>query len=292
MRKYIIIAFAPIFLFITLQSVAQGLLKIENPIRIMSYNVRIDNPGDGTNKWINRQERVSSIIRFHNADIFCLQETLSNQVKDIKNEFPKFEYYGIGSRNGENSGEFCPIFYNKFRFKLIDKGTFWLSETPQVAGSLGKFSNLPRIVSWVKLSDLTLAKEFYVFNTHLDYSNGQSREISSKLIMKKIAEMTTNLPVFLTGDFNERPGSKPYNIIVDTANTVKMFDPTNTATYPHHGPTFTSVGWDFLGIEGNIFDYIFVNSKINVIYHAIIGDNWDGTYPSKHLPVLIEMNFK
>jgi hypothetical protein len=34
-------------------------------VRVMSYNIRFDNPGDGKYMWSNRKQLVASMIRFH-----------------------------------------------------------------------------------------------------------------------------------------------------------------------------------------------------------------------------------
>lgn len=292
MKKFFLFIFLLITCFFPLHNFAQGLLKIDDPIRVMTYNIRFDNPNDGDNVWGNRKEKVATLIRFHKADIFCLQEALYNQVQFIDEAFPNFEYYGIGRDDGELDGEFSPIFYNKTRFKIIERGTFWLSEKPWVVGSLGWFAQLPRIVTWIKFMDLSLAQEFYVYNTHFDHDSQLARDNSAKLISKKISELDPGLPVILCGDFNDRPGTTPYKNITDTSNVVLMSDPIHSTKYPPLGPSFTFVGMDFRGMFGNRIDYIFVNQLVKVNYHAIISENHDGIYPSDHLPVLIEMNFK
>jgi len=287
MKKYISSLVLLLLISFSLQTIAQGLLKIDYPLRIVSYNIRFDNPNDGANVWDNRRLRVADILRFHKADIFCLQEALLNQIDDMKEQFPNFDYYGVGRTDGLQGGEFCPVFYNKNRFTILESGTFWLSETPEKAGSTGWYANLPRIATWVKFRDLILAKDFYIFNTHLDHASQAARDNGSRLIMTRINETCNGFPVILTGDFNDRPGTKPYNNVIYN-NGIEMFDAKTTAEHPHFGSTYTFVGWDFIGIPGKIIDYIFVNQKVSVSYHSYLSNNWDGIYPSDHIPVLID----
>lgn len=277
---------------ISFPAYAQELLKIDYPIRVVSYNIRFDNPGDGSNVWANRKERVATLLRFNQADIFCLQEALINQIEDLENEFPEFDYYGVGRDDGKQGGEFCPVFYNKSRFMVLESGTFWLSETPLKAGSTAWYASLPRIATWIKFRDLASGNDFFVFNTHLDHSSQSARDNGSKLIKQKINEMCGNLPVILSGDFNDRPGTKPYNNIIANDGKVLLTDAKISAKYPHLGSTFTFVGWDFIGVPGNTIDYIFTNSKVDVIFHSNLGVNYDGIYPSDHIPVLIEAVLK
>lgn len=285
--KFFVAVFLLFLLFPGVYS--QQLLKPEHPFRLVSYNIRFDNPNDGDNLWANRSERVANLLRFHKADIFCLQEALINQLEDLEAEFPEFDYYGVGRDDGKIKGEFCPVFYDAGRFEKTDYGTFWLSETPEKPGSTGWFATLPRIASWVKFRDKATGKILYVFNTHLDHASETARVRGSELIMQKITEICNGLPVFLCGDFNAKPGSEPYNNVVNIGNENRqLFDARTASEYQHHGPSFTYVGWDLTGVPGNIIDYIFVSPEVKVMQHGILGDNADGVYPSDHLPVLIE----
>jgi endonuclease/exonuclease/phosphatase family metal-dependent hydrolase len=292
MKKLNTILIFLVILFFSQSAICQGLLKLDYPLRVASYNIRFDNPNDRDNVWANRKDRVANLLRFHKADIFCLQEALINQVEDLEAEFPNYEYCGVGRDDGKKAGEFCPVFYDAARFIVIRSGTFWLSETPHKAGSTGWFATLPRIVTWVKFRNKLSGNAFYIFNTHLDHSSQSARDNGSKLIMDKIDEMSEGLPVILTGDFNDKPDSNPYNNITKNTSGVSMMDAKLQSKYPAHGPTFTFVGWDFIGVPGKIIDYIFVNEKVEVIQHAVIGDNIDGVYPSDHLPILVEIELE
>jgi endonuclease/exonuclease/phosphatase family metal-dependent hydrolase len=258
----------------------------------MTYNVRLDTPTDNENVWANRKDHLISVIKFNKADIFCLQEPLFNQINDLQQAFPEFGYYGVGREDGLNKGEFNPIFYDKRRFTVLEQGTFWLSETPDIPGNISWYATLPRLVSWVKLEDLSTGLAFYVLNTHFDNSSQNARDQSAILLLKKAFEITKNGPVVITGDMNDSPSSKPYKTIVENTNNLELQDASKVSKFPHHGPSFTFVGFDFIGVPGRVIDYIFVNKKVDVTWHATLTDNWDGIYPSDHLPVLIEFEIK
>jgi endonuclease/exonuclease/phosphatase family metal-dependent hydrolase len=108
-------------------------------MNIITFNIRFNNPSDGINAWTNRIEMVSGLLKFHEADIFGLQEALIGQIEDIQKNLPEFEWFGVGRDDGEKAGEFSPIFVNKTKFILIENGTFWLSESPEKQNcNLGK----------------------------------------------------------------------------------------------------------------------------------------------------------
>src|SRR5688572_9006647 len=101
-------------------------------IRVMSFNIRYDEPRDNKNAWPNRKEMVASMIRFHHADLVGVQEALKRQLNDLDAILPDYSWVGVGRADGKASGEFSAIFYRKTRFKSLESSTFWLSETPNV----------------------------------------------------------------------------------------------------------------------------------------------------------------
>ena len=110
-----------------------------NEINIISFNIRFANPDDGINIWDNRKNLVSNIILKYLPDIFGIQEGLWSQLEDIMEMIRNFYNFYAVKRKSEGSDETCAIFYRKFRFHLLDKGTFWLSESPDISGNSIKF---------------------------------------------------------------------------------------------------------------------------------------------------------
>ena len=65
----------------------------------------------------------------------------------MKEALPSYDYIGVGRDDGKEKGEHSAIFYRTDKFDVIEKGDFWLSETPDVP-SKGWDAVLPRICSW------------------------------------------------------------------------------------------------------------------------------------------------
>jgi endonuclease/exonuclease/phosphatase family metal-dependent hydrolase len=257
--------------------------------RVMSYNIRLDTVQDGINQWNLRKNRVASLIRYHGADIFGVQEALPNQMADLKNALPAFDWYGAGRDDGKDKGEFSAVFYRSDRFQLLDKNTFWLSETPEMPGSKGWDADVTRVCSWVKLRDRWTFKTFYHFNTHFDHMGQTARRESARLIVARIRNITKlNAPVILTGDFNAGPNSDAYRAII-TNSTLQ--DSKLLTKIPHYGPDST---WStfFVGQRfGDRIDYIFVTPhNLKTLQHATLTDSNCKYYPSDHLPVLAELS--
>lgn len=255
---------------------------------IMTYNIRYDNPSDGENQWSNRKEYLCDQIKYNEVDIFGIQEGLHHQVQYLDENFADFSYVGIGRDDGKEKGEYSAIFYNSDKFKVIEDNTFWLSETPNKI-SVGWDASMERICTYALFEDLNSKQQFFVFNTHFDHIGNAARLESSKLIYSRIVEINSNdLPVFVMGDFNLLPSSEPIQYLSEVLSDSKKI----SLTKPF-GPTGTFNGFKFHEPIKDRIDYIFTNKeKVQVNKFAILSDSKDCKYPSDHLPVLVEVQFK
>lgn len=252
-------------------------------MNIISFNIRYNTPNDGINAWPNRIEMVTGLLRFYDAGIFGLQEALYGQIIDIENRLPGYAWIGVGRDDGNKEGEFCPVFYNKSAFTLLDHGTFWLSETPQKP-SFGWDAACKRVTTWARFKAQKTGKEFLVFNTHFDHQGQEARKNSAVLIREKIEEMTYNkdLPVILTGDFNLTPGQFPISLLKKYLN-----DSRDVSKEVPYGPVGTYNGFNPDAVPDKRIDYIFVQGDMDVLKYAVLDDQKDDRFPSDHLPVFI-----
>jgi endonuclease/exonuclease/phosphatase family metal-dependent hydrolase len=183
---------------------------------VATFNIRYDNPRDTGNLWVARAPVVSSLIRFHDFDIFGVQEALKNQLDDIRTALPHFSRYGVGRNDGKDGGEHSSIFYKKDKFKLLKSGDFWLSQTPDKPGLGWDATCCNRICSWVYLENKASGKKFYFFNVHFDHQGVVARKESAKLIIQKIKEIAGSQPVIFTGDLNGGRDSEWYQTIANS----------------------------------------------------------------------------
>ncbi|MBI5345854.1 MAG: endonuclease/exonuclease/phosphatase family protein [Chlamydiae bacterium] len=254
----------------------------------MSFNICLDAQNCCENAWAHRKGYVASIIRFHNADIVGLQEPCSHQIQDLEELLNEYDWYGIGLENGKDKGLFDPILFRKDKFEVLEKGYFFLSEDPNEPMKSWD-SKFVRGVTWIKFKDLKSQNVFYFFNTHFDYHSQKARNESATLLKNKILEICKNHSYIVTGDFNIFPelgGEETYNILTSDKS---LIDAQFKTIFPHHGPTGSWSGFKEAGQPGIKPDYIFVNSKIEVISHGILTDTFDGKFPSDHLPVIAEL---
>jgi endonuclease/exonuclease/phosphatase family metal-dependent hydrolase len=272
-----------VLMLLNLTAAAQR--KPANYINVMSYNIRYNNTQDGENAWPNRKDNVKALIKFHDADILCVQEALALQVDQLI-ENTNYERVGVGRTDGKREGEFSAIYFDKTRFSKKDGGTFWLSETPDKP-SKGWDAAILRVCTWVKLHDKWNKKDFIVFNTHYDHVGVQARIESAKLIKKKIMEIAPALPVILTGDLNGTPET-------EAVATIKTFltDTKEATVEPAYGPEGTFNSFKFNAPLKERIDYIFINKGFNVQKFGVLTDSKGLKYPSDHLPILARLFFK
>jgi len=262
-------------------------LAMAQNVRIITYNIRYNNPGDGLNAWPNRSKDVAALLNFHNADVFGLQEALIGQIEDIQAQLPHMNWVGVGRDDGKKAGEYSPLFYNSKKFKALKSGWFWLSEKPGNPG-LGWDAACNRVCTWILLETDKKDRQFMVFNTHFDHIGVKARTESAKLISRKIKELNTSkVPVILTGDFNLTPEQEPITIITNELHDSRFI--TKEAPY---GPIGTFNGFKFESLLKERIDYIFVNDLVEVKQYGVLTDSKDLRYPSDHLPVFVNLDLK
>ncbi|MGE5293695.1 MAG: endonuclease/exonuclease/phosphatase family protein [Solirubrobacterales bacterium] len=262
---------------------------------VMTFNIRYGNANDGENSWANRKDIATDVIRRHSPDVIGLQEALRSQIDDIRAALPQYAEIGVGRDDGKIGGEYSAILYRKDRLNLDDSGTFWLSDTPEIPGSITWGNNCTRLCTWGRFLRKDSDEAFYLFNTHLDHISQYSRDRAAVLLAQRIRDRKHPDPVLLTGDFNthednpvvryfkggqELPATdaglaKNPVVLVDTFRVLHS-DEQDTATF--HG---------FKGaVAGSKIDYILAQPDTKVLRAEILRDNKDGRYPSDHFPMI------
>ncbi len=273
--------FLLLFLFIS-----TGTTLSSQEVEVMSYNIKFANETDGENSWSKRKDHITNQIKFHEPEIFGVQEALVSQLKHFQSEMDNYKYVGVGRDDGKEAGEFSAIFYNAEAFEVLENETFWLSETPDEI-SVGWDAAMERVCTYAKFEDKNSGKIFWVFNTHFDHVGAKARENSAKLIWEKISAVNKeNLPVILMGDLNLEPDTSGIQFLMQKMNDSKAVSKLD------FGPEGTFNGYNFKEPVTRRIDYIFVSDNIEVKKYAVLSDSKNLKYPSDHLPVWVEVNFK
>jgi endonuclease/exonuclease/phosphatase family metal-dependent hydrolase len=262
-------------------------------LKLMTYNLKFASP-DFKPTWEERRDMQVDMINKYKPDIIGTQEGLKEQIDYLADHLPDYVVVGEGRKGGDDD-EHMAVFFRRDRFRLREMQSFQLSETPEIIGS-GPEVN-PRMATWLRLAMINHpmegkvgpypqdyrghwenTKEFYVFNTH--YFNGRidsmARLNASKLILQRVNALnrfgswTPERPVFLMGDFNCRPGSAPYKVLVGDKNSTN--------------PDLLKNAFE----DVKKIDWILYKGMVKVLKYEEVDFNVNGVYPSDHKPVYVE----
>jgi endonuclease/exonuclease/phosphatase family metal-dependent hydrolase len=276
--------------FLCLSVIGFSSARSEDPIRVMTYNIRYLNPGDGPDHWDQRSEAVAETMR--QADIIGLQEATALQIERLETAIEAFDWYGVGRDDGERSGEFCPIFWRRDSLQAVDRGTFWLGPDPEAVGKPAWEANLPRICSWVVFQPAGTNTRLLVMNTHFDHQSQLAR-LNSAALIRQQAEMIANREpmlggVILMGDLNCQESSPPLRTLTDAAAEGMTFTDSRSLVDAPSGPDGTWNG--FREIQpGRRIDFILMGKpQVEVLNHQTLDPKTSaGRFASDHLPVMI-----
>lgn len=261
---------------------------------VVSFNIRYGGANDGENNWDKRKDLACDVIRRQNADLIGLQEALRSQLDDIRAALPQYSEIGVGRDDGAAKGEYSAILYRKDRFDVNESGTFWLSDTPAVPGSITWGNACTRVCTWARFLPKSSGKAFYLFNTHLDHVSQPSREKGIALIASHLRDRKHPDPVLLTGDFNVGAGNPVVRYLtgelqLDAANNGPSKNPVplvDTFRLLHRETSEVGTFHGFKGTTSNTkIDYILAQPGVEVLRADILHDHQDSRYPSDHFPI-------
>jgi endonuclease/exonuclease/phosphatase family metal-dependent hydrolase len=258
----------------------------QTPLRVMTFNIRYASAPDGENSWNKRKDLLLSVVRKFEPDLLGTQEVLATQADFLKENLADHTLVGVGREDGKRGGEFSSLLFKTDRFALVDSGTFWLSETPDTAGSKSWDSALPRIVTWARLKDKSNGnREFIYLNTHWDHRGNQARIESAKLMRTWLKDHAAKKPVILTGDFNVTEDHEGYQTLVgESASGPRLVD-VYRLVHSKPRPDESTFG-NFKGNRrGKRIDFILATPDVTASEATIVRTNDNGRYPSDHYPV-------
>lgn len=310
--------------FAALMFVAGCATVSDNAIKVASYNIRLSGKNGradhGTpNVWKERKEDLLALVRKLDLDVFGLQEVCPDQAQFLKENLVGYEFVGEHRNADRKTGEASPVCYRKSRFEELGKGTFWLSETPDTPGLKGWGAACPRVCSYLILRDRSTGKKFCFANAHTDHISALARKNGMLLVIDRMKEFGSGLPIVFTGDHNCRETEEPAKAVKE-----KLKDALYISETPQKGSWRTFSGWKWVDQEmsivealkapanirnakegspdamkdaqglhpyekyGSRIDYIYVSEGIRVLEFETINDSRPAKklYPSDHFPVV------
>ena len=243
-------------------------------LKFMSFNLRVDNTGDGINSFTNRFHRVVEILEQEKPDLVGFQEVTDGMRARLRDHLPGYTVQGCG-REKNYHGESMLIAYRTGEVELIALENIWLSPTPQVAGSTygGDQSSCPRMFTSALVKHNDLDAPFYFINTHLDHVGKEARYLGAMQLVQYVSSHRERF--VLTGDFNATPDAREIGLITAALADRKAVDCTADLGGTFHG--FGRIPPE----EMAKIDYIFTDGKCESSY--IVEDvPVDGQFYSDH----------
>ena len=285
-------------------------------LKTMSFNVQTEN---GTSvDFALRAEMLRDLLDELQPDSIGMQEVTVKWINWMDTFSFNDSYAGVGEGRTPG-GEASSIYYRKDKFELVGSGTFWLSETPDVQGSAFANANYPRICTWAHLRDKATGFEYIHVNTHLDHNGNNSSSDGRKLrtsqvrVLLEYIRKLPDVPMVLTGDFNQAKTSSSDEIYAMYKNVLGLSEFTATTgekitgnfsdarvdakdtVSPDLWASMTS-SWQ----EGDKYnpakkpiDYVFYTTEdFDAMVYRNIHYHRDGIYMSDHLPQYCELHVK
>jgi endonuclease/exonuclease/phosphatase family metal-dependent hydrolase len=252
-------------------------------LTVMSLNIRYPSPDDGPDLWEKRRALAIATIRAEAPDLIGTQELFERQGNDIVAALPAYGWFGTDRRGG-HADEHMGIFYRRDRLKIVEQGQFWLSDTPEVPGSMSWGIDLPRMVNWATFETKD-GRKFRFYDTHFPHRDEDegAREQAAKLLAARIAEGPADLPVVLTGDFNTVDSSAAHRALTTTLADAWL------GGAARQGPAFTFHG--FTGKGDRRIDWILTRG-FAVERITTVDTHRGKRYPSDHFPVVARVRFE
>lgn len=249
-------------------------------LRVMTFNVRLPVAADGANRWEARRELMADTIRRHRPDLIGTQELHKPQGDFLIEHLDGYAWFGRDRRGGD-SDEHVGVFYRTKVLTVIESGDFWLSDTPEVAGSITWGNLYPRLTTWALFEHRSSRRRFYVYNTHFPYRDEDeaARVRCAELILAHLARQPQDVPAIVMGDFNTAPDSRVHDLL-----SAQLLDAWIEAP-ERQGPAATFHA--FTGRAERRIDWIFARGLLARRAVTVI-DARNGRYPSDHFPVFVD----
>ena len=257
-------------------------------IKVMSFNIRYGLADDGENHWNKRRSLALARIRAFKPDLLGLQECRDDAQADfVRANLPDYNFLGIHREGpGDTALEMAPLLFRQPAFRLLETGCFWLSETPEIPGSMSWGAAYPRTVSWARLACQPEGAVLTYVNTHFDYEPG-AIDGDAQCLRHWIDRQSPQTPLIITGDFNADKDSCAYRLLTGREGLTDVFG--QLRSQKEDEATFHAFGRKE---EMAPIDWILVSGHFRVLDAQIDRTRAGALFPSDHYPVTAVLDWK
>lgn len=247
----------------------------------MTFNIRYGTADDGADAWDKRKDHLLRTILDAAPAVLGVQEALDFQVRFLEEGLPHHRRVGQG-RDGGTRGEHACLYIDSRRMQIVDHGDFWLSETPEVAASVGWDAALTRMCTWARVKETGSGAEFMVWNMHFDHMGKTARLRSARLVAARAAAV--RIPQLLLGDLNAGEADEP-----QVALRAAGFVDTWRELHPQASDAGTFHAFRG-GTDGEKIDQVMRSAGWRTLDAAILDrPAANGRWPSDHHPVVARL---
>jgi endonuclease/exonuclease/phosphatase family metal-dependent hydrolase len=246
-------------------------------MRLISSNIRFDNPKDLEHNWAGRRVLLAKCLTDFAPDIIATQEGRKTQLEDLEGLLINYKKATF-NRNWIEERMYPTIFFNPKTVEVLDSGDIWLSKTPLVSGSFDFESTFPRLFTWIKgkISDTN----FFLINVHLDHGNPTTRASQAQVLVSEGQRLNPEkLPIIIVGDFNEGPAGEVRSII---SKAFPIYDPWIRLGLKEEESHHKFKGF----LEGALrIDWILCDNSLTCESISLDKTHQGTLFPSDHFPV-------
>ena len=250
-------------------------------IKVISFNVRCCDDKDG-NSIQERAPRLLTVMNPYEADVIGFQEYTPMWNEYVEKNFgDKYEIFNR-YRTDDVWSEGTPILWKKDKFECLERGCFWLSDTPEIVSGGWDDYGCNRVCLYALLKDKSTGAKFAFFNTHLGF--GDENQVKSVRLICENMQKFEGYSAFLTGDFNMTPASLAYGASTESlsdANVLTVND--KRSTYHGYAPENN---------KDSHIDYCFTNANTKPTSFKIIDELVENKFPSDHYGIYAELEIK
>ncbi|MGZ3787965.1 MAG: endonuclease/exonuclease/phosphatase family protein [Bacteriovorax sp.] len=250
-------------------------------LKITSSNIRYENSQDADHSWENRRPLLQKIITDFYPDILGTQEGREKQIKSLAAHLPLAL---VETHRDWIADRMYPCLYvNEEQIKVKESGDIWLSQTPQIKGSVSFKSAFPRLFTWMRVTHLINGQDYFVVNTHLDHVLEETRINQVNVLIEEVKKLNVlQLPLILLGDFNDSPKSAIRKMIVEK---LYLKDPWIELGIPEESSHHGFKGEECKEFDGDRIDWILIPHAFASEDIRLEKKSFDNIFPSDHYPL-------